>query len=132
MKTLKELEDITLAELQEASDDPSVPVPEGLRERLAETVGTLSVAENLEERRPLPARWRVAGIAAALAVLIGTGALLLRPTRPADTYDDPMLAYAEVQRAFNEMAVRMNKGLEQTAAVQEMLGAPERIINGNK
>ena len=48
-------------------------------------------------------RWAVpTGVAAAIAVLLAVG--LTRNPEPKDTFDDPYLAYAEVEKVFSKIS----------------------------
>lgn len=65
-------------------------------------------------------RWAAPAIAAAAAALI-----LLIPARPEDTFKDPMLAYAEVEKAFSLMSEKIERGSEIASKAEE----PIEMIN---
>jgi hypothetical protein len=44
----------------------------------------------------------IAGVAAAIAILLAAG--LTRNPEPKDTFDDPYLAYAEVEKVFSKIS----------------------------
>ena len=70
--------------------------------------------------------------AAALAGAAAATALLLTlPQRgPKDTFDDPYLAYAEVQKAFSTISDKLTGGLELAASQTEALtGKPQAILD---
>ena len=90
MKTIDEIEKLTMEDLERISLDGSVEVPEGLEEKILSSVH--------EERVRGRFLW-LTGIAASL-ILVASIALSLRPTPLKDTFDDPVLAYAEVEKAL--------------------------------
>lgn len=91
-----------------------------------------SCAGSLEQRRSARFRrvmWTVS--AAALLVLVGlTGLKLTRSSQPKDTFDDPQLAYAEVERVLASISSNMkasSRGMEKADAIFEM---QQEIFNG--
>ena len=91
MKTIDEIEKLTMEDLERISLDGSVEVPEGLEEKILSSVHE----EKVSRGRFI---W-LTGIAASL-ILVASIALSLRPTPLKDTFDDPALAYAEVEKAL--------------------------------
>ena len=98
MRKLDEITRLRAADLERISLDERIPVPEELSGRVQEAVHTSSASRSKAVfRRALPA----VGIAAALAVVaIG----LTRDPEPADTFDDPYLAYAQVEAVFAKIS----------------------------
>ena len=45
-------------------------------------------------------------LAASLAVILSL------PRQPKDTFDDPMLAYAEIEKTFSYITSKMNRGMD--------------------
>ena len=112
MKSIEELEKLGWEELeQEALRDPA-PVPEGLQQRLAETLAAKSLAGEAPERR-FPVR---AVSFTALAAAAALAAVLVFPRLGTpelkDTFDDPYLAYAEVEKAFQSISDKMATGVD--------------------
>ena len=112
MKSLKEIEDISLEELDAVSQDEAIAVPEGFRQRLE---AELDAQNKLETMKEEPRKIRLApviGIAASVLLLIGIGLGIARwQSEPKDTFTDPYLAYAELEKAFSTMSEGMNKAL---------------------
>ena len=108
MRKLDEITRLSADDLVRISLDERIPVPEELSGRVQDAVhasaeaGAGSVrpgsAGNRFIRRVLPA----VGIAAALAVVAAIG--LTRDPEPADTFDDPYLAYAQVEAVFAKIS----------------------------
>lgn len=112
MKSLKEIEDISLEELDAVSQDEAIAVPEGFRQRLE---AELDAQNKLETMKEEPRKIRLApviGVAASVLLLIGIGLGIARwQSEPKDTFTDPYLAYAELEKAFSTMSEGMNKAL---------------------
>lgn len=112
MKSLKEIEDISLEELDAVSQDEAIAVPEGFRQRLE---AELDAQNKLETMKEEPRKIRlvpVIGVAASVLLLIGIGLGIARwQSEPKDTFTDPYLAYAELEKAFSTMSEGMNKAL---------------------
>lgn len=112
MKSLKEIEDISLEELDAVSRDEAITVPEGFRQRLE---AELDAQDKLETMKEEPRKIRlvpVIGVAASVLLLIGIGLGIARwQSEPKDTFTDPYLAYAELEKAFSTMSEGMNKAL---------------------
>ena len=60
----------------------------------------------------------------AAFVLVG-----VRNSAPRDTFSDPKLAYAEVEKAFSRIGSEMNKGAKLAEKSGEKLSKPAQIIN---
>ncbi len=107
MKTLDEITRLSAEDLERISLDESIPVPEELSGKVQEAVRAAAAGERSRNlRRALP----IAGIAAALAVVVTLG--LTRNPEPKDTFDDPYLAYAEVEKVFSKISGTVAYGAE--------------------
>lgn len=130
MKTIKEIENMTITELEKLSQDEGITVPEGFGRSLEETVDLQCRVEALTSEEPQPKRrmplaW--VSVAASVAVIAGVGFGIMRhESAPKDTFSDPYLAYAEVEKAFTKMSDGMKKGMamaEESQAVVEKASA---------
>ncbi len=107
MKTLEEIEKLSIEELEQAAAGSAVPVPDGLERGIRQA---LAARELAQAARPRPARWAPY---AALAVAAAAAAVVILPQRgPKDTFDDPRLAYAEVEKAFQTISDKLSAGAE--------------------
>lgn len=112
MKSLKEIEDISLEELDAVSQDEAITVPEGFRQRLEAELDAQNKLETLKEEPRKIRLVPVIGVAASVLLLIGIGLGIARwQSEPKDTFTDPYLAYAELEKAFSTMSEGMNKAL---------------------
>lgn len=103
-----------------AGNDDSIEVPADLEQRLSNAVDSWQESE----RKAVAARSRfklislrpAIGIAASIAVLFAIGAMLLgtpsQTREPADTFTDPMEAYAETQRVLTLFANTIDKSMQ--------------------
>lgn len=99
MKKLDEITRLSADDLERISLDERIPVPEELSGRVQEAVHAAGAQGN-RRRWVLPA----VGIAAALAVVATATIGLTRDPEPADTFDDPYLAYAQVEAVFAKIS----------------------------
>ena len=110
MKSLKELEKMSL---EAVSLDESIAVPEGFAARLE---------SSLEGRKGRARVVRLVAAAASVAVLAGVGLGVAKwQDEPKDTFDDPYLAYAELEKAFAKMSGGVQKGLAMAEASEAAL-----------
>ena len=118
MKTINEIEKLSLGELERISLDESIPVPEGLGERICVDAPWRSSRGRL--------LW-ICSAAASLVIIAGL-ALTLRPKRLEDTFDDPYLAYAEVEKALLRVSSGVEVGIQSVALSNELMRWPAGII----
>ena len=117
-----------------------IPIPEGLEERLSAKIDEWEQEERnqkVQRRRLLPSVLRYTAVAASVALVFGVGYHYLRPDEPAnlaeqDTYQDPVKAQLEAERALNLLAANLNKGmghLEKAKALSDKADALLAIPN---
>jgi len=115
MKNIDEITRLSAEDLERISLDESIPLPEELSGKVQEAV---RAADRQAQRR----RWILpSGIAAAVAVLIAVGLTLTRNPEPQDTFDDPYLAYAEVERVFSKISGAVAYGAEKVNESEQTL-----------
>lgn len=110
---------MTLEELDAVSRDEGIAVPEGLSERIRSRMGS-----GVRKRKA----FRMAGVAAA-AVVIVAGLSLSGPEKePKDTFDDPYLAYAEVEKALAMVSEGMRKGIDMVEESESVIERSTEIL----
>ena len=115
MKSIDEITRLSAEDLERISLDESIPVPEELSARVQAAV---RAADRQAQRR----RWVLpAGIAAAVATLVAVGLTLTRNPEPMDTFDDPYLAYAEVEKVFSKISGTVAYGAEKVSQSEQTL-----------
>ena len=108
MKNLDEITRLTADDLERISLDESIPVPEELSGKVQQAV------------RGRTLRWAVpTGVAAAIAILLAAG--LTRNPEPKDTFDDPYLAYAEVEKVFSKISGTVAYGADKISESEATL-----------
>lgn len=117
---------MSLEQLEAVSMDENITVPDGFAARMKEnadaavTAGLLTGNESEDQVRRKVVRY----VAAAASVVIMAGAgygIVQWQSQPKDTFDDPYLAYAEVEKAFEKISSSINRSLE-------MAGETEQVI----
>ena len=96
-----------------------IPIPEGLEERLTKKIDEWEQEEKMQKaqrRSLLPKSLRYAAVAASVALVFGMGYHYFGQAEQAnlaeqDTYQDPVLAQQEAERALNLLAANLNKGV---------------------
>ena len=108
MKRLEDLEKMDWQELETAALQEDIPVPEGLEKRISEKLTARTIvaapAPKKSTRRILWTAVAAAAVPAAVLALPSVGA-----REPKDTFDDPQLAYAQVEEAFQLIGQNMAK-----------------------
>lgn len=128
MKRIEDIEKMEFDELESAALGADILVPPGLEDRIKASLA----AKTAQETRPVPRFFRWAPYA-ALAVAAGLAALAIIPkgsgTALQDTFDDPYLAYAQVEATFKMISQKMATGVDLAAKAGETAGKPVEIIN---
>ena len=125
MKRIEEIEKMSLEELERNAS--GISVPEGFSERIKQTLAAADAVSAGDGRRNLRARY--AGLAAALvAAAIAAVVFIPRRTELKDSFDDPLLAYAEVEKTFNYISGKMSGGVEMLREAGPVAGKPNEII----
>jgi len=132
MKTIRHIESLSPEQLERIGDDTSVKVPEGLSDSILEAIA----AENEVEKRGKGFPYRIAFASAAAAAAVAAVAVPpLRHNAIHDTYDDPMLAYAQVEETFRIISGKMSSTIEKAMEASEIVEKPSEIfgrINSKK
>jgi hypothetical protein len=127
MKSIKEIENMSLEELIAVSLDEATAVPEGFAERIGKQVEAHKIARDLENDADRVDTVRWIGAAAAVTLLAGTALGIVNwQNRPKDTFDDPYLAYAELEKAFATMSDSLQKGITMADKSEDII---DRTIN---
>ncbi|MBQ9184634.1 MAG: hypothetical protein IJ151_02030 [Bacteroidales bacterium] len=129
MKRLEDIEMMDAEQLEEAALREDIKVPAGLEERIKTSLTAATIAK---ETQPLkkPARWlpaatlAAAAAATALLVIPGSGEPELR-----DTFDDPYLAYAQVEQVFQTISDKMSVGMDKAVEARAAMGRQIDIMN---
>ena len=127
MKSIKEIDNMSLEELIAVSSDEATAVPDGFAERIGKQVEAQKIAKDLENDTDRTRTVRWIGAAAAVTLLAGTALGIVNwQNQPKDTFDDPYLAYAELEKAFATMSDSLQKGIAMADKSEDII---DRTIN---
>lgn len=131
MKSSKDIEKMSLEQLEAASMDENISVPDGFASRLGDGLEVFERLTEDESRKDGRVRMvRVLSAAAAAALLVGAGlGLSGRQDEPEDTFTDPYLAYAELEKAFAIMSGEIHKGLAMAEKSEEIIDRTSSVFS---
>ena len=106
-----------------------IPIPEGLEERLSAKIDEWEREEKMPRRRISVLRYVAA--AACFALVFGVGYHLMNKNENTnlaeqDTYQDPVKAQQEAERALNMLAMNLNKGMGHLEKAKALSDKTER------
>ena len=126
MKSIKDIENMSLEQLEAVSMDESITVPDGFAARMKEnadaavTAGLLTGNESEGQGRRKAVIYVAA--AASVAIMAGVGYGIAQwQSQPKDTFDDPYLAYAEVEKAFAKISSSINRSLAIAGETEQVI-----------
>jgi len=118
---------MTPEELEAISNDTTLPAGSaGAKELIAK----LDIAQEVKGRpsRRLYVSW-ISGIAATFILMLGIG-IALQNRGPKDTFDDPELAYAQVQEVFSRIGAGVQQGKDAVDESGQLITSEmEKTIN---
>lgn len=126
MKRIEDIEMMTPEELEKAALQEDIRVPEGLRGRMEAAIAAKELTA--ERKRPSRAWLPYAALAAAAAIAAVAVIPGRRSTELRDSFDDPYLAYAQVEATFRTISDKMAIGADLAAKAGETAEMPVQII----
>jgi hypothetical protein len=126
MKRIQDIEKLQEEELEMAALGEDITIPAGLEERIKAAIAAKEAVKPKAE----PVRWipyaalAVAAGFAAVAIIRHNGSGKLQ-----DTFDDPYLAYAQVEATFQKISDKMALGVGVAAKAEQTAEKPMEIIN---
>ena len=114
-----------------------IPIPEGLEDRLSAKIDEWDQEEQTQKAKRhylLPRAMRYTAIAASFALVFGVGYHYLHLEEPVnlaeqDTYQDPVKAQQEAERALNLLAANLNKGMGHLEKAKALSDKAEESLN---
>ena len=104
MKSIKEIEKMTLEELEVVSLNENLKVPTDFAEKLR---------TGLNARQEQKRATKIAATAASVVLLAGIGFSIAEfSDAPKDTFTDPYLAYAQIEETLAMISEGMKKGID--------------------
>ncbi|MCM1178371.1 MAG: hypothetical protein NC308_10100 [Clostridium sp.] len=129
MKSIKEIEDMDMGILEAIAEDDSIEAPDTLEELIMSTAAAGTVMEEEKELKGRGRIWRYAAFAATLTAAACMLVFLSIPSGPKDTFDDPLMAYAELERTFSYISSKMDKGLEIASEADPLFEKTSKAFN---
>ena len=136
MKSIKDIENMSLEQLEAVSMDESIAVPDGFAARMNENadavakVGLLTENESGNWNRPVVIRYAAA--AASVVIMAGAGYGIAQwQNQPKDTFDDPYLAYEEVEKAFAKISSSINRSLTMAGEAEQVIEKATSVFSEN-
>ena len=126
MKRIQDIEILQEEDLEMAALGEDITIPAGLEERIKAAIAVKEAVKPKAE----PVRWipyaalAVAAGFAAVAIIRHNGSGKLQ-----DTFDDPYLAYAQVEATFQKISDKMAIGVDIAAKAEQTAEKPMEIIN---
>ena len=114
-----------------------IPIPEGLEERLSKKIDEWEQEEKVQKaqrRRLLPKPLRYTAVAASMALVFGMGYHYFGQDEQVnlaeqDTYQDPVKAQQEAERALTLLAANLNKGVGHMEKAKALSDKAEKSFN---
>ena len=137
MKRLEDIEKLSMLDLDRIASDESVSVPSSLKHDIAVTARALEMSSKEEgevkETKAPHRRYRkilrmISYPAAAVAIVTIGMRLSFQdsiPT-PKDTFDDPKMAYVQMEQVFGFISEKMNTGMDIADAAEPVI---DKTIN---
>lgn len=130
MKRIEDIEKMSLEELEAAASETRVAVPEGLEDRIRASLAAKSAVEEKTLAEKNRRGW-IPYASVAVAASLATAFVIYRieDSRLKDTYNDPYLAYAQVEDAFRMISDKMAVGMDLASKADETAEKTIEIIN---
>ena len=137
MKRLEDIEKLSMLDLDRIASDESIKVPSSLKHDIAVTARALEMSskeeDEVSETHTPHRRYRkilkmISYPAAAVAVVTIGLHLSFQdsiPT-PKDTFDDPKMAYVQMEQVFGFISEKMNTGIDIADAAEPVI---DKTIN---
>ena len=129
MKTIDEIEKLSLEDLEKISLDESIPVPGNLESNLRSLWSDKFTGRS-------KGRWfsntasRVIGIAASFLIIAGIGFAWLNRSKPLeDTFDDPAVAYAMLENTLMRFSDSVEISVKSVEKSRDILHKPTEVLS---
>jgi len=131
MKKLKDIQNLSAAELERIADDASVKVPAELNNRLESlnkrAEDDFEEAGSFLQEKAHRYFWPAAAVIAI--AIIGGAFYLTRPKQVQDSFEDPMMAYAEAEKVLAKVSQKMGASLEIAENASPVIEKTDKMLN---
>lgn len=131
MKRLEDIEKLSMLDLDRIASDESIKVPSSLKHDIAVTARALEMSSGGDEvqadskpHRKYRKILRMISYPAAAVAIVTIGMRISFQdsiTTPKDTFDDPKMAYMQMEQVFGFISEKMNTGLEIADAAEPVI-----------
>jgi hypothetical protein len=131
MKRLEDIENLSMLDLDRIASDESIKVPASLKHDIAVTARALEMSSGEDEvqadskpHRKYRKILRMISYPAAAVAIVTIGMRISFQdsiTTPKDTFDDPKMAYMQMEQVFGFISEKMNTGLEIADAAEPVI-----------
>lgn len=131
MKRLEDIEKLSMLDLDRIASDESIKVPSSLKHDIAVTARALEMSSGEDEvqadskpHRKYRKILRMISYPAAAVAIVTIGMRISFQdsiTTPKDTFDDPKMAYMQMEQVFGFISEKMNTGLEIADAAEPVI-----------
>lgn len=119
MKRIEDIWNMDMTMLEKIASDDAIEVPGSLKHKLATTARALELYENGKESHRSTPHFKPGHVLYPVAAASAIGiALVVHYNEPKDTFNDPLLAYAQVEETFSFIGSKMNSGMEMAAEAE--------------
>ena len=119
MKKLEDIERLSALDLERIASDETIMVPATLKRDIAITARALEMASkedsthgNTRTSKRLRKAFSLISYSAAAVALIVIGLHLSFQDTPKDTFDDPKMAYVQMEQVLGFISEKMNAGMD--------------------
>ncbi len=122
MKRLEDIEKLSMLDLDRIASDESIKVPSSLKHDIAVTARALEMSSGEDEvqadskpHRKYRKILRMISYPAAAVAIVTIGMRISFQdsiTTPKDTFDDPKMAYMQMEQVFGFISEKMNTGMD--------------------
>ena len=137
MKRLEDIEKLSMLDLDRIASDESIKIPSSLKHDIAVTARALEMSskeeDEVKEVKTTHRRYRkilrmISYPAAAVAIVTIGMRLSFQDSIPThkDTFDDPKMAYIQMEQVFGFISEKMNTGMDIADAAEPVI---DKTIN---
>ena len=127
MKHIEDIEKMSMEELINIAEDMPVEVPDDLDKNISEAIMAQAALADIPKSAQTVRRLILATTAAAACLTVFTTVR----NQPKDTFDDPHLAYAELENTFSYISSKVDKGLEIASEAEPVFTKTAGIFGSN-
>lgn len=117
MKSIKDIEHLTMEDLEAISLDEKIDVPHDFDYKIQSRI--------FGKKKKI---YSMISVAAAITIIVTGLGLSFLNNEPKDTFDNPYLAYAELEKAFATMSEGMKKGMDMVETSESVIKKSTEIF----